>query len=117
MTDEKPKRRKPPNAGKGRVKGVPNKATKDVRTAIALVAQNKADDLERWLDQTAEGIKATGKDGQPTDDYLVKPDPGRAAQILLSTIEFHIPRLARAEITGRDGKAIPVQFIPADKAL
>ena len=31
--------RKPPNAGKGRVKGVPNKVTKAAKDAIALAAE------------------------------------------------------------------------------
>lgn len=96
-------KQKPPNAGKGRVKGVPNKATRDVRAAVALVAQNKSADLEKWLDQTAQGIKTVGKDGKVTTDYLVKPDPGRAAMILGSIMEFHIPKLQRTELsTGSD---------------
>lgn len=97
-------KRKPPNAGKGRVKGVPNKTTADVRAAIALVAQNKSADLERWLDQTANGItetKGTGKRKKVT--WLVKPEPGRAAQIYLGAIEYHIPKLSRTELsTGSD---------------
>jgi hypothetical protein len=95
--------RKPPNAGKGRVKGVPNKATADVRAAIALVAQNKSADLERWLDQTANGVPRLGKNGRPTKDFLVRPDPGKAAQIYLGAIEYHIPKLSRTELsTGSD---------------
>ena len=102
-------RRLPPNAGKGRVKGVPNKATADVRAAIALVAQNKAPDLERWLDQCADGIKAKDKDGKHTGEYLVKPDPGRAAQVYLGAIEYHIPKLSRTELsTGTDTLKIEI---------
>src|SRR3982751_1058391 len=102
-------KRKPPNAGKGRVKGVPNKATADVRMAIAKVAQNKSADLERWLDQTASGVKRLDKDGKETDAYLVNPDPGRAATVLLTALEFHIPKLARTEITGKDGAPVTLQ--------
>lgn len=67
----------------------PNKTTKDVRAAIALLAQNKVGDLEVWLDRTA------------------KKNPGLAAKILLDTIEYHIPKLSRAEVTGKDGKDLP----------
>jgi hypothetical protein len=110
-------KRKPPNAGKGRVKGVPNKATADVRMAIAKVAQNKSADLERWLDQTANGVKRLDKDGKETDSYLVDPDPGRAATVLLTALEFHIPKLARTEITGKDGAPVTMQVGPTDQNL
>lgn len=112
------KRKRPPNAGKGRVKGVPNKATSDVRMAIALVAQNKAADLEHWLDQTAKGIPARDRKGKVKPHvYLVKPDPGRAATVLLTAMEFHIPKLARTEITGKDGAPVTLQVGPIDMAL
>lgn len=89
-------KRKPPNAGKGRVKGVPNKVTADVRAAVSLFAQNRAADFDKWIGQTAEGIKAGRK-------WLLKPDPGRAAQLYLSAIEYHIPKLSRTELsTGSD---------------
>jgi hypothetical protein len=91
-------KRKPPNAGKGRVKGVPNKTTADVRAAIALVAQNKSADLERWLDQTANGVRKRGKNGKLTQQFIVRPDPGKAAQIYLGAIEYHITELS----TGSD---------------
>jgi hypothetical protein len=102
--------RKPPNAGKGRKKGVPNKATADVRQAIALVAQNKSADLERWLDQTANGIAE--KKGKKLI-WLSRPDPGKAAQIYLGAIEYHIPKLSRTEHTGVGGG--PMAMVMADK--
>jgi hypothetical protein len=101
-------KRKPPNAGKGRVKGVPNKATADVRAAVAGFAQNRAHDVDRWVQQTAEGIREPGKDGKPSD-WLVKPDPGRAAQIYFGAIEYHIPKLSRTELsTGSDTLKIEI---------
>lgn len=106
-------KRRPPNAGKGRPKGVPNKSTADVRAAIALVAQNKAGDLERWLDQTAQGVRKRGKNGKLTQAFIVRPDPGKAAQIYLGAIEYHIPKLQRTEHTGVGGG--PVAMVIADK--
>lgn len=111
-------RPKPPNAGKGRKKGVPNKATADVRAAVAAFAQGRATDVDRWVQQTAEGIREKGENGKP-GEWLVKPDPGRAAQIYFGAIEYHIPKLSRTELstgsgtlkveivdpTRRDGKA------------
>jgi len=95
--------RKPPNAGKGRVKGVPNKATADVRAAVALFAQGHAGEVSKWIRQTAEGIRIRGKNGKPTQKYLVRPDPGKAAQIYFGAIEYHIPKLSRTELsTGSD---------------
>lgn len=109
-------KRKPPNAGKGRVKGVPNNSTKDTRAAIALIAEEKAPQFKRWLERTANGIREPKKKGEKSG-WLVKPDPGRAAQIYLSAIEYHIPKLARTEITGKDGKPVTVQVTPPDQAL
>lgn len=95
-------KRKPPNAGKGRVKGVPNKVTADVRAAVALFAQGRAHVVGEWVDQTAAGIRSRGKRGKP-GAWLVKPDPGKAAQIYFGAIEYHIPKLSRTELsTGSD---------------
>jgi len=100
--------RKPPNAGKGRVKGVPNKATADVRQAVSGFAQNRAADVDRWVQQTADGIREKGKDGKP-GEWIVKPDPGRAAQIYFGAIEYHIPKLSRTELsTGTDTLKIEI---------
>jgi hypothetical protein len=108
--------KKPPNAGKGRVKGVPNKVTADTRAAIALIAEEKAPQFKKWLERTANGIRQRAKKGGKAD-WIVKPDPGRAAQIYLAAIEYHIPKLARTEITGKDGKPVTVQVTPPDQAL
>jgi len=68
--------------GAGRPKGSPNKATKDVREAITLLAENNVHKLEEWIAQVAQ------------------KDPAKAADIFLRTIEYHIPKLARTEISG-----------------
>lgn len=113
-------KRKPPNAGKGRVKGVPNKATADVRAAVAAIAQGRAADVDRWLQQTAEGIQVTkGTGKRRKTEWLVKPDPGKAAQIYFGAIEYHIPKLSRTELsTGSDTLRIEIvdPTRPRDKA-
>lgn len=93
------KRRLPPNAGKGRVKGVPNKATQAAREAIGLFVDNNAHRLQGWL------------------DAIGKTDPEKAFTLFQSVIEYHVPKLARQEHTGKDGGAIIVQAGPADEGL
>lgn len=66
----------------------PSKTTKDVREAIALIAQRNVEAFETWLGQVAAD------------------DPAKAADIFLHAIEYHIPKLARTENTGADGKPI-----------
>lgn len=81
----------------GRQKGTPNRATADVRAMIARVAEGKAADFERWLDETAKG----GGDR--------KPDPAKAAELYLKAIEYHIPKLARTEHAGDPNN--PIQAV------
>ena len=80
----------------GRVPGSINKATKDVRQAVALLAENNVSKLEQWLQDTADGDPESG----------IKPDPAKAAALLLQAMEYHIPKLARTEHTGMNGAAI-----------
>lgn len=97
--------RKPPNAGKGRKAGVPNKATADVRAAISMIANEMSDDFKAWLLLTASGDEGRG----------LKPDPKGAADLYLKAIEYHIPKLARTELSGLDGgpiqQSIAVEFV------
>lgn len=78
-------RKLPPNAGKGRVKGVPNKATKAAREAIAAFVDANAEKLQEWLDAMAE------------------ESPKDAFNAFLALVEYHVPKLARVEHTGEDG--------------
>lgn len=102
--------------GPGRPKGSPNKATATVRDAISRVADGMADDFVGWLRATAEGVSVPQTEeeiaaGQPKK-YLVKPNPEGAAKVYLAAIEYHIPKLSRTELTGKDGaELIPPQFI------
>ena len=93
-------KRKPPAAGKGRVKGTPNKATGMAREAIAKLVEGNVDQLQDWLAQ----IAADEKQG-----------PAVAFKLLMDVMEYHIPKLSRAEHTGEGGGPIDhnlaVQFI------
>ncbi len=80
----------------GRVAGTPNKATQDVRKCIAMFAENNVSKLEEWLNRTAEGDPENG----------LKPDPGKAADLFLKAIEYHIPKLNRTEHVGENGGEI-----------
>jgi hypothetical protein len=70
---------------KGRPAGVPNKATQDVRAAIARFAESNVEHLNGWIAQVAE------------------TDPGRALDLYLRALEYHTPKLSRAEVTGENG--------------
>lgn len=78
-------------SGAGRPKGSPNKSTADVRAAIALIAQNKISEVERWLTRGA------------------KDDPLGAARTFVQLLEYHIPKLSRTELsTGSDTLRIEI---------
>lgn len=87
------------NTNIGRPKGSPNKATAAVREAIAVFAEGNAHKLQQWLDDVAMGSGGN------------KPDPAKAADLYLRAIEYHIPKLARTEMTGIDGGPVQVSGI------
>ena len=77
-------------AGPGRPKGLANKVTVQAREAIALFVDDNAPRLAKWLDAVATG--------DPAND--VKPNPAKAFELFQSVIEYHVPKLARTELTG-----------------
>lgn len=78
----------------GRPPGVPNKVTTKAREAIALFVDGNAHRLTEWLDEVAAG--------DPENN--VKPNPAKAFELFQSVVEYHIPKLARTELTGKDGE-------------
>ena len=109
---------RPPNAGKGRKRGVPNKATADVREAIANLLQLNVENFSLWLGQVSNGIKQPAPasddaqaDEEPEMKWLLRPDPGKALDIAMGMAEYHIPKLARTELTGKDGGPLQVNIV------
>lgn len=84
-------KRRPPGGSR---KGIPNKATANARAAIAKFVDGNADRLNRWLDEIEE------KDG-----------PKAAFQCFSDLLEYHVPKLSRTELTGKDGGALQVNVI------
>jgi hypothetical protein len=82
------------NNPNGRPAGTPNKATMKAREAIALFVDGNAHRLTEWLDEVAAG--------DPENN--VKPNPAKAFELFQSVVEYHIPKLARTELTGKDGE-------------
>lgn len=72
-------------AGPGRPKGSVNKSTTIVREAIANLLERNAPNMDRWLNEVAD------------------KDPHKALDIIQKLSEYHIPKLARTEVTGLDG--------------
>lgn len=88
----------PPNAGKGRPKGIPNKATATVREAIATLLERNADKMDEWLQMVAYGDDSLG----------LRPAPDKALDIMQKMAEYHIPKLARTEVTGAEGGDVKI---------
>lgn len=72
----------------GRVAGVPNKATTEFRQTVTALLEKNAANVDLWLQQVADGVGD------------VKPDPGKALDLLAKLAEFGAPKLSRAEING-----------------
>jgi hypothetical protein len=91
----------------GRRKGVPNRATADARYAIALFVDTNACRLQEWLDAVANGVREPLQEGgEGPGKLLVPPNPQKAFELFQSVVEYHIPKLARTELTGADGGAV-----------
>ena len=103
--------------GSGRLPGVPNKATADARAAIAKFVDGNAHRLQEWLDRVANGVARTDEDGNQMFDedgnpmWLVPPNPEKAFNLFQSVVEYHVPKLARSEMTGANGGPISIAAI------
>jgi hypothetical protein len=91
----------PPAAGMGRPKGVPNKSTAIVREAISNLLERNSEKMDEWLQKVAEGDATHG----------IKPAPDKALDIMQKLCEYHIPKLARTEVTGRDEGPVQIKVV------
>ena len=111
----------PKPSGSGRAPGTPNKTTLEARRAIADFVDNNAHRLQAWLDDVAQGKPLldpdTGKQrmnqqGQPM--WILPPDPEKAYNLFQSVVEYHVPKLARSEVTGPNGGPLQAQVSNID---
>jgi hypothetical protein len=50
-------------------------------------------------------------------DDVAADEPEKAFRLFMDVVEYHIPKLARTEHTGKDGGAIIVQAANGDESL
>ena len=96
------------NKGAGRTSGSPNKATTQARQAIASFVDGNAHRLTGWLDQVAQGVKTEDPE-TGEEKYIVAPNPAKAFDMFQSVVEYHIPKLARTEVTGNDSMPLVIE--------
>jgi hypothetical protein len=89
----------------GRTKGTPNRATQEFRITVQKLLDDNRGNVGKWLTLVAEGAGD------------VKPDPGKALDLMAKLAEFAAPKLARHEHTGKDGGPVVVSTTPADQRL
>ena len=100
--------------GSGRPPGALNKTTREARAAIAEFVDGNAHRLQDWLDRVANGVQREDADGNPMFDedgnpmWLVPPNPEKAFNLFQSVVEYHVPKLARSEMTGAGGGPISI---------
>lgn len=87
--------------GRGRPKGVPNRATTEFRDTIKALLDGNKENVSIWLQSVAEG----------DEEHQRKPDPYRALDILAKLAEYAAPKLSRTEVTGQDGGPVEVSGI------
>jgi hypothetical protein len=103
--------------GSGRQVGSVNKVTLTAKLAIAEFVDGNAHRLEGWLDAVAEGTPMLDLDGKQIYDqdgnkvYITRPNPERAFNLFQSVVEYHVPKLARSEISGPGGGVIPIAAV------
>lgn len=85
--------------GAGRPEGSTNKATQSAREAIAGFVEGNVERLNGWLDAIAQE--------SPKDAY----------NCFMSVVEYHIPKLARQELTTPPGQPIQITLSEADKEI
>ena len=78
----------------GRPKGAVNKTTKEIKEAYHNLLEMNLPNLNKWLQEVAS------------------EDPEKALSLVLRLSEYILPKLARQEMTGKDGEDLfkDIQF-------
>ena len=66
----------------------PNKSTKLMKEAFAMLVESNLPNMDRWISQIAS------------------EDPAKAMELIIKLSERFVPALARTEVTGADGEDI-----------
>ena len=79
----------------GSRKGVPNKATHEIRQAFEMLMTDNLDNMNIWLSDVAN------------------EDPERALNIMIKMAEFIVPKLQRTEVKAEvTDKSVTINLIP-----
>jgi hypothetical protein len=90
---------RPPNSG--RKTGTPNKVNQEFRETVRSLLESNSGNVQRWLTLVAEG------DGS---EHL-RPDPGKALDLMAKLAEYAAPKLGRVEHTGADGGPVKYEVV------
>lgn len=83
-------RKRPPGGSR---KGRPNKANAELRMVVKQLTEGLASDVEAWIRKGA------------------KRNPLAAANLVVSLLEFAVPKLQRTELIGKDGEALRITLV------
>lgn len=83
-------------------KGRPNRVKKDLSEAIAKFMDSNTPSMQRCFDEVLGGLREPPNPDGTLGKWILKPDPGRAFEMLRSLLEFQVPKLTRAEIVRED---------------
>ena len=89
-------RKMPPNAGKGRKKGTPNKATAAFRETVTKILEDNSENIQRWLAEVAA------------------EDPKAAIDLITKLAEYSTPKLARTEMKAEVETKQPLVIVVDD---
>ena len=104
-------------AGSGRAPGTSNKVTVEARAAIADFVNGNSPRLQEWLDKVANGVPKLGPDGKPVVTshgmivWQIEPNPEKAFNLFQSVVEYHVPKIARNEVTGAGGGPVTLSTV------
>ena len=84
----------------GRQKGTPNKTTQQARKAVADIVEGNTHRIQHWLDEIEQ-----------------QEGPLEAYKAFMQIMEYHVPKLSRAELTGEDGGPLKIVMGQDDDSL